>query len=446
MASSRNKNIFVHPTKTAVMAFFAGGALAVIAVLAEGALWTYWLAFLSLFAFLLGADFILRPRLMRLEVKLKLPNPLYIDHVLEGELIVINPRSRTVRVRLKVDTSKNLEEIPEMRGLRLGPGETKVPLKLCARRRGRVEVEVAWLCARGPLGLMSFTRYVGLNRRVKVYPNIHAVSKNAMRFFSTRNLQHGVRVERHRGDGSEFDHLREYVPGFDIRTIDWKVSARHAKLVCRHMRAERNRQVIMAIDSGRLMNEPLEGTPRLDHAITAALTLAFVSLHVGDWVGLVSFDDGLRQYCAPVKGRGGISRLNETASRIAYSTRETNFTLGLMELSRRQTRRALVVVMTDFVDTITAELMMENLLRIARQHRVLFVSLRDPMIQGEAREVPKSLLHLNRSMVAHNLLRDREMVLRRLRRRGIHCIDARPDQVSAELVDQYLEFKRREFF
>jgi uncharacterized protein (DUF58 family) len=117
-----------------------------------------------------------------------------------------------------------------------------------------------------------------------------------------------------------------------------------------------------------------------------------------------------------------------------------------MEFSRRQARRALVVVMTDFTDTITAELMVENLIRMARRHLVLFVALQDPLLNEVSRQKPADRLSLNRSIVAHHLLRDREVVIRRLRRTGIHCIDALPEQVSPRLIDSYLEFKRKEFF
>ena len=293
---------------------------------------------------------------------------------------------------------------------------------------------------------MARTRRVVLDLVIPVHPNIHAVSRNAIRHFSSASLEQGVRVERYRGDGSEFDHLQKFMPGFDIRSIDWKVSARHGKLMSRQYRAERNRQVIVAVDSGRLMSEVVEGLPRLDHAITAALSLAFVSLHVGDWVGLVSFDDRLRHWCSPVKGREGIQRLNDMAARIEYSNRETNFTLGLMELMRRQRRRALVVVMTDFVDTITAELMKENLVRVAQRHLVLFVSLRDTLVQELAHERPVDLEVLHRAMVAHHLLDERRKVIRSLRRLGIRCIDGRPDDVAMDLVNRYLDLKRKESF
>jgi uncharacterized protein (DUF58 family) len=293
---------------------------------------------------------------------------------------------------------------------------------------------------------MTFTRRVSVDEELEVHPNLAAVSRSAIQLFSTRSLQFGARVERFRGDGTEFDHLREYVPGFDIRTVDWKASARHGKLFCREFRAERNRQIVIAVDSGRLMSEPLMDAPRVDHAIQAGLTLAYVSLHVGDWVGLVSFDDKLRHYCAPVKGPGAFGRLGQVASRIDYSSRETNFTLSLMQLMQQQTRRALVVVMTDFVDTITAELMVENLARIAQRHLVLFLALKDVMLEQVSAADPEHLLDLHRSVVAFQLLKDREMVIRRLERLGIHCIDARPDEVSSRLIDHYLQLKRKEAF
>jgi len=434
------------PTRLGVLAFLAGGVLAVLTVAVSTGLWVYWLAFLSLVILLFGVDTVLGPRLGRIGVRLEAPGHLYVAAGHEAALLLDNPERRSVALRIKVDASADLEEIPERRATAAPAGVTRVGLTLRARRRGTVTLEAIWMEARGPLGLMRFRRRQDTGMRLRVNPNLDAVSRDAIRFFSERSLQYGARVERHRGDGTEFDHLREYVPGFDIRTVDWKASARHAKILCREYRAERNRLVLLAVDSGRLMIEPLEGLPRLDHAIHAALTLAFVSLHVGDWAGLLSFDDRLRHYCRPVKGPGAMARLGDTASRIAYSTRETNFTVSLTELAQRQTRRALVVVMTDFVDSITAELMVENLTRVARRHRVLFVALEDPMLGDETSRRPADLLTLHRSVVAHRLVQERKTVLRRLRRVGIHCISARPGEVSTRLIDRYLELKRREAF
>lgn len=435
-----------HPTRRAVWAFAAGGLLAVATVALGPSLWSWWLAFLLLAALALGLDVVRGPRLGRLVVRPEVPAALSVGVVTPARLVVTNPTGRPVAVRALVDTSGVLTPQEAPVDVSLPAGEGAVPLPLRAARRGEGCVDALWLGARGPLGLVAFRRRIPLDVAVRVGPNLVSVSREAARLFSTRNIHVGVRVEKHRGDGTEFDHLREYVPGFDIRSIDWKASARHVRMLVRERRAERNRQVVLAVDSGRLMGEPLLGVPRVDHAVTAALTLAYVSLHVGDRVGLVSFDDRLRQYEPPRGGTAAIAALGATAAGIEYSTRETNFTLGLMELARRQTRRALVVVLTDFVDTIAAELMIENVERLARRHVVLFVALQDPLLGAVAGRRPDDGSDLHRAVVAHDLLRDRELVLRRLQRLGVLCVDAPPHAVSGALIDRYLSAKRKELF
>jgi uncharacterized protein (DUF58 family) len=279
---------------------------------------------------------------------------------------------------------------------------------------------------------------------VDVVPNTRAVKAAALRYFSSREFLAGLKVERYLGDGSEFDALREYVPGMDHRAIDWKSSARHRKLLCTEFRAERNHQVVFAVDTGHLMSEPVGGVPKVDHAINAALLLAYVALRTGDRVGLYGFDEKVRGYSEPQGGAGGFLRLQAASADLEYTTSETNFTLGLAELSLRLRRRSLVVLLTDFVDTVTAELMLENLDRLARRHLVVFVTLRDPGLDAVAAAPPRSSADLYRAVVAHDLVREREVVLRRLRRMGVASIDSAPALVSTQLVNRYLEIKRRE--
>jgi uncharacterized protein (DUF58 family) len=137
-------------------------------------------------------------------------------------------------------------------------------------------------------------------------------------------------------------------------------------------------------------------------------------------------------------------RLQQRTAELQYSRAETNFTLGLVELDRRLKRRSLVVVLTDFVDTVTAELMIENLGRLARRHLVLFTTLRDQALGETADGAPQDLTGLNRAMVARDLQREREVVLLRLRRLGALCIEAPPGGLSTRLINRYLDIKRRE--
>ncbi len=434
------------PTRRGLWLLVLGLPLALAVVLGLPALWPYWLGFATLGLLLLLADRLLAPRLGRLLLDARLPEPFVVGPPQPVTLVCRNDTGFELVLRLVLDVEGPVAPVVPVAGLRLGRGPGELRFALTPTARGQVAVRAAWLATTGPLGLMAVQRRYALDVEADIVPDLGLVSRTASQLLAAPSRQLGRRVARLVGDGSEFDHLREYVPGLDLRFIDWKATARHARPLWRQMRTERNRQVILAVDSGRLMNEPIDGLPRLDHAIHAALTLATVSLHVGDQVGLVSFDDRLRQYCPPLRGREALSLLNRTAARIAYSTAETNFTLGLMELSRRQTRRALVVVLTDFVDTITAELMVENIGRIASRHLVLFVAFQDPLLGRIAGGEPQTLLALNRAVVAHGLVAERELVLRRLARLGVLCIDQQPGPIATTLVDRYLDAKRKELF
>jgi uncharacterized protein (DUF58 family) len=124
------------------------------------------------------------------------------------------------------------------------------------------------------LSLVELTKRVAVNRTIDVLPNVHGVHGSALQFFAQESI-FGIKSQRQKGEGTEFDALREYAPGLDSRFIDWKHSARHHKLVCKEFRTERNHHVVMAFDTGYLMLEPVDGLTRLDHAINSALVLAW---------------------------------------------------------------------------------------------------------------------------------------------------------------------------
>src|SRR6185503_5641047 len=151
------------------------------------------------------------------------------------------------------DVGADLEPVPPL-AVEIAQGQPlMVELPLVPQRRGTVAIENVWLRWRGPFGLMRRTVKRAIGASVPVVPNVRAVRAAALRFFSNRDFMSGLKVEHYIGDGSEFDALREYMPGLDHRAMDWKSSARHKKLLCQEFRAERNHQVILAIDTGHLM-------------------------------------------------------------------------------------------------------------------------------------------------------------------------------------------------
>ncbi len=433
----------MRPTRRAILVAALGLAVALLPTVVNRRLWLMWPVYLGGLVLALGVDALAAPSRKGVRCTAELPGTLYIGEEEDAVLTVTVPSRRRIPVTVAVDLSDRLVPQPHLRG-RASSAGTALRLRLVPTRRGRIVVERAWIRYTGPLGLMAAVAQVDLKRQAAVVPNIRPVKTAALRYLTDRDFRAGLKIERYKGDGTELDSLKEHVPGEDHRAIDWKSSARHKKIVSRQFRAERNHQVILAIDTGHLMCEPLEGIPKVDHAVSAALLLSYISLKAGDRVGMATFDSRFGLYVEPKGGLRGFSVLSQMAGKVEYSDRETNYTLGLTSIGQRLSRRSLIVVLTDFVDTISAELMMENLGRLSRRHVIIFVALQDPGLAATAAGDPATLLELNRAVVAGGLLRDREVVLRRLRRLGIYPIDAAPAQVSPRLINTYLDIKRRE--
>jgi uncharacterized protein (DUF58 family) len=433
----------IRPTGRAVFAFVCGIPLALIVAIYNPDLWVVSFAYaaLVLLAGVTDASLAFPPRL--LDLKIAVP-----DHVSIGEQGAITATIAATRWRrattfeLIADQRGEVEPSTLVTGV-LAPGDAaRLALPVVPRRRGQVHVDRVWVRWRGPLGLVEFVREQPLDRVIDVLPNVRGVHGVALQFFS-REAIYGIKTERHKGEGAEFEALREYVPGFDSRFIDWKHSARHRKLVCKEFQIERNHPVIMAFDTGYLMLEPIDGITRLDHAINAGLALAWISLQGGDLVGIYGFDAAVRHYLGPIRGISGFARIRRSTAELSYQHQETNFTLGLAELNARLKRRALVILFTDFVDTITAELLIESMQRVANRHVVVFVTQRGSVLQRAVEAAPREFTDVAQSVIAHDFLRERSIVLERLERLGVHCLDVPSRGLSVALINRYLLIKQR---
>ena len=255
---------------------------------------------------------------------------------------------------------------------------------------------------------------------------------------------HGIKAQMQIGEGAEFEALADYRQGMDRRAIDWKQSARHTALIAKEYRTERNNNVIMALDAGRAMCEPLDGVPRVDRAVSAALLTAFVALKDGDRVGLFAFDSRPRASSRPISGPRAFPTLQRVAAGIDYSPSETNYTLALATLASGLQRRSLIVVFTEFADTISAELMMGAVGALLKRHLVLFVVMSDEELEAFTAAEPAEPDDVSRAVTAAALLRERRLVITRLRHLGVHVVEAAADEAGPALVNAYLDMKRQE--
>lgn len=432
------------PTRIALLLLFGALPLAAAPAVLGASLWTYW--FVATVACLIGIaiDAALALPSRRLRIELATPEVLYSGAEELGTISIEAQVAGAPAIEARVDVGPTLAAIPHL-SLRFDEDRRATgTISLRPSRRGEATIDSVWLRWRGPLGLVERIRRIRYDRTIPVIPDIRSVRQEALRFFTHRQFLVGQKVQRYLGEGSEFESLKEYQPGYDPRGLDWKATARHRTLLVREFQAERNHPVVLAIDSGHLMREPIAGTPKIDLAINAALLLAYVALKSGDRVGMVGFDDGIRVAAAPRRGVGSFPRLQERCARLEYSDRETNFTLSVAQISQQVRRRSLVVFFTDFVDSITAELMLDNLRRIGKRHLLLFVRLRDPGLEEIRDRTPTDAGVVHRAQVADQLLRERAEVFAKLRRSGVQCLDLVPDDVSAGLVQKYLRIRNRE--
>ena len=443
MKPSSQTVVSLQPTGRALAVFAVGLLLAVAPALISATLWPLWLAFCGLVLIACGLDGALCPRARDLGLESDLPRFLYMDSETSARFRLSLPVSWPVPSEATFDLSPILEPIGSRR-LVLSRESAMLEVRLRPRRRGRAVLETLWLRYSGPLGLIRRTVKRRLDHLLEAVPNIGMLRAPGLIGVAARDALIGLKIERYSGDGTDFHALREFMPGLDTRAIDWKASARHHRLLAREFRAERNQKVVLALDTGHLMAEPVGGTPLLDHAIHAALGLAQVSLRHGDRVGLFGFDARPHTFHAPRAGLKSMPALLELTGRLEYTTAETNFTLSLTDLATKLSRRSLVIVLTDFVDSVTAELMIENLLRLGRRHLVIFVAFSDPLLRAQISAEPRSLHDVDVAGVADSLLREREVVIRRLDRAGILVIDDEPRRITSHLINRYLEVKRKE--
>lgn len=310
-----------------------------------------------------------------------------------------------------------------------------------AERRGTATIERLWFQWAGPLGLGARQASHDLDTEIRVWPDLSPTRSPELQAF-LRDAQFGLIARRMRGEGTQFEALSEYEPGMDRRRIDWKASARHTRLYARENESERNNQIVFAFDCGQAMCEPVDGLPRIDRAVTAALTASYVALKGGDRVSLFGFAQRPEVFTPFIADAGAFHRLQSAAAELDYHSEEPNFTLALASLTAKLKRRSLVVLFTDFTDPTGAEIMIESVGRLVEKHLVLFVTMEDTELNDLASSDPDTLGDLAVAVSADTLARQRAIVLQRLRQMGVDIIEAPWEQIGYRVIDAYLDIKR----
>ena len=434
----------IYPTPRAAILMAIGLPVTLIFAVFVPALWALGAAWIAGLVGLIILDVFLSTPRRKMTFDVKAPGSFYIGDTEQvwfryGYGEASPPRSP--ECRLSVNDRFSVE--PHHFYGEAANGAVLAAFDLKTERRGDGEIERLWTRWQGPLGLIWRQATEEIALEIPVVPNTRLVKDKAIEIFS-RDATFGQKIQQERGEGTEFEALTEFVPGMDKRAIDWKHTARHRVLLAKEFRTERNHNIVFAMDSGHLMCEPIRGMSKLDWSLNASLLMAYVSLKIGDRVGYFAFDQKPYFYSQPIAGANSFPHLQRLTSSIDYSHNETNFTLGLSQLAQSLKRRTLIVVFTDFIDTTNAELMIENMGRLLRRHIIIFVAFRDEALEQILQTTPEETDDISRAVIAENLMRERDLVIARLHRMGVHIVDVDADKISNAVLNKYLELKRRE--
>ena len=328
-------------------------------------------------------------------------------------------------------------EIPARGQIRL-ERSFEVPL------RGRYTFGPVWIRLTGPLRLLELQRAFPVESTLRVLPEnfvqyaeLHKESADELRLLDQ------IRHSRQQGAGTEFESLAEYREGDDPRRIDWRATARIRRPIVRRFQVERHRDLMILVDSGRLMGGSVGNGTKLDSAVDAALMLGRIALLSGDRCGLGIFEDRVLGYMPPQAGPRSVSILSNGLYDLQSDFRETDFGPMFATLQARQQKRALVVILSDLVDEQTSIRYRGSLARLARRHLVLFAALQTPLLRDLQHGRINSLLDGYRTAVAFRLLRERERAIRSLEHTGVHVLDVEPTELTVPLINQYIDLRQR---
>ena len=250
-----------------------------------------------------------------------------------------------------------------------------------------------------------------------------------------------MRPVRQRGEGGSFESLREYVIGDDPRIVDWKATAHRGKVMVRQYEAERRQNVVILVDAGRMMTEQVGARERLDYALTAALLLADVASLHGDQVGLLVFADRVQQYIPP--SRSSISALADALGAVHARMVEPNYPAAFTYLAKQLRRRSLLVVFTDIIDSSASSALVAHLGKAAGRHLPIAVAIRNPDLEAGAQKPAGNEPDVYRRIAAEELMQARAAALAQMQRSGVLVADSHPNDAVPNVVNRYLDVKRR---
>ncbi|HEU4479566.1 MAG TPA: DUF58 domain-containing protein [Pyrinomonadaceae bacterium] len=356
-----------------------------------------------------------------------------------------NHTSRTLSFRVKDEYPPQMKLIGAREAFVRVAAQTEAQLIYALKppKRGRFEFGQIAVRFLSRLGLAWCQTKVGEPTSVKVYPNLRRAREAELKALGARSLVAAHRKTSWRGEGREFESLREYVRGDELRHISWTATARRGKLTTRQYQIERDQTILIALDAGRLMTARIEQETKLDSAVHAALALMSAAARGGDNAGLMVFGRKIQNYLPPGRGREHMDAALEALYSVEPEMIEPSYARALEFVAANSKRRSLVVLLTDLVDEEGSKELLTSLKLLRPRHLPLVVTIADRDLKAVVRDAPETSQELFTQSVAEEIMHLREAALRLVESQGGLALDVTAAALAPALLEKYIQVKER---
>jgi len=347
--------------------------------------------------------------------------------------------------------AKIIDEVPEQFQLRetnwneeFKPKESKTLMyTLRPVKRGEYSFGAVHVFVSAFLGLVQrrFTNDYG--KTVPVYPSFLQMRKYELAAFSNNLEEYGIKKQRRIGQTMEFEQIKEYVKGDDFRTVNWKASARRNQLMVNQFQEEKSQQVYAVIDKGRLMKMPFDNLSLLDYSINASLVILNIALKKEDKSGLITFSYKMSSVVKAEKKPGQLSKILEALYAQKTRYQESNFELLSAFVRRRIKQRSLLLLFTNFESEHAFERQLSYFRVLAKRHVLVIVFFKNTGLDKLRQDDPKTVQGVFKQTIAEKYVNEKHLIVKRLKQNGIYSILTRPEDLTINTINKYLELKAR---
>jgi len=393
---------------------------------------------------LLVLDALLTPGANQLSVRRSGDDTLYFKTENEVLFYVQNNSAHSLNIQGRDDTNRHFNVVAGDSSRTVAPkSEEAFSYTVIPSKRGSFAFENIYLRYAGVLGLCKKYAKFPCRMEFKVYPNVRDLSKYRLMVQKSRLLPQGPKNIRHYGLGAEFESLRTYVDGDDYRKINWPATARENKPIINQYQIERNQPVYIMLDIGRPMSYNVNGYKKLDYAINAALILADIVNQQGDKAGLMVFDQNVQAHISPGQGAGHRNKLMETLYHVSDNRLTANYESAFQELCRRQKRRSLVFIFTDFEILEEAQDLIAHMAMLKKRHLPIVVFMANESLNRLAEPSTKPIRKFDRVLtnVAQEFQVERRNIFRSLNAMGIPNVESNAEDFASAAVNRYISLR-----